>query len=592
MTVSQPSALPASARAAQPARVLSEGATHRLSGSRSNRLISVLLPVKNGAREIPELLKRVLAHQCDAAVEIVAVDSGSADGTVEILRRHQARVIAVPPESFNYGRTRNLVASYARGDVFVFVTTRALPADNRWFANLIAPLDQDEEIAGVYSRVLPRPDADLLTARYYLHSDWPGRSVRAITSRDEYDSLTPAELDRFIEFSNVSAAIRPSVLSRIPFPETEFLEDRLWAKRALEAGYRIQYEPSSIVLHSHNYTYQELFFRHFDHGVAMREIVGSRLLETEIIPRIQWMFQADRSYLRQRCAADSADLEQWQIVSIMRRSLQVLGLWIGSNRDQVPVSNLAGYLELLVKSIPQLADGRTPAEIFLSARDLGMCQPAEDPADRAVKTEEAIRREWRRLARTGVSTDVPQLVGSAMGEILGSLGLWLGSSPGIGAEAVSRLSLIDSVRRGSAPERVIPEMILDRATDEPRGGTPWQSDTTAFESALEAYEAEWQASRPDLETVCETRDQTIRDLQAELYGKVEERDRMITALQGELHEKTALRDQIIGDLQAELHAKVGERDRMIADLQKRLEANTRAATPASREEPGDSALEA
>jgi hypothetical protein len=65
--------LPASERPEEHARVLSEGAAHRLSGSRSKRLISILLPVKNGAREIPELLKRALAQRCDAAVEIVAV---------------------------------------------------------------------------------------------------------------------------------------------------------------------------------------------------------------------------------------------------------------------------------------------------------------------------------------------------------------------------------------------------------------------------------------------------------------------------------------------------------------------------------------
>lgn len=57
MTVSEPSALPASERPSEHAWILSEGAIHRLSGSRSNRLISILLPVKRTEQGNPGALE-------------------------------------------------------------------------------------------------------------------------------------------------------------------------------------------------------------------------------------------------------------------------------------------------------------------------------------------------------------------------------------------------------------------------------------------------------------------------------------------------------------------------------------------------------
>jgi len=557
---------------AKSARVVSEGTVLRLPGASSDRLISVLLPVKNGARNVPELLSRILAQRCDARVEIVAVDSGSVDGTIEILRQYKAHIIEVPPESFNYGRTRNLAAGHASGDVFVFVTSQALPADDLWLANLIAPLDQDEQIAGVYSRVLPRGDADILTARHYLRSGWPARSVRQFRSASDDHSLSPEELYRFIEFTNVSAAIRPSIFGEIPFPEISFLEDRLWAKQVLRAGYKIQYEPSSVILHSHNYTYEELLCRHFDHGASAREIVGFRIAEDDVIPRIEGLFLSDRRYLAQRCSNDAAAFEEWQVISFLRRSAQVIGEWLGGNQDQLS-SDLGHSLLRLADSISLVGEGLSPGEILRSSMELGAVRSktglALSMVEAIQRTEGAIREAWRRLAAGATEVPESQLVTTGILEILRSAGLWLGRHPDTVSFETSRLALIERVKQGS---------ILSE-TKRPPGNTanvarseaPWQCDVSALQAAVEAYEAEWQASRDEVSSVAEASNRVIRNLQAELHQKVAERDRIIAALQTELDEKVTVGNRIIRDLQTELHQKVAERDQMIRALQAELE---------------------
>jgi rhamnosyltransferase len=147
------------------------------------------------------------------------------------------------------------------GIVFVFVTTRSRPADNRWLANLVQPLDDDPRIAGVCGRGLPRPEADLVTRRddlYYASILAPRPGARAIRDWGEYRRLTPGELSRFTLFSNVGAAIRPEVFARIPFREASHGEDMIWAKDVLEAGLSICYEPSAVHLRSHQYSPVEL----------------------------------------------------------------------------------------------------------------------------------------------------------------------------------------------------------------------------------------------------------------------------------------------------------------------------------------------
>jgi rhamnosyltransferase len=42
------------------------------------------------------------------------------------------------------------------------------------------------------------------------------------------------------------------VWKQIPFAANDFAEDLDWGKRVLEAGWKIAYEPSAFVIHSHN----------------------------------------------------------------------------------------------------------------------------------------------------------------------------------------------------------------------------------------------------------------------------------------------------------------------------------------------------
>lgn len=312
-------------------RIISHGRMQWLSDRPTNRLVSIILPVKNGAHKLKDLLPAIKAQKIGDQIEIIAVDSESQDESVKLLREADATVVSIDPRSFNHGLTRNLATKYANGSILVFLNQSTLPADEHWLANLVRPFESDASLSAVCGRVLPRRDADLLTVRETLNNVNASteRLVTQITDWTAYRSLKPEILRAFVNFHTLSAAIRADVFRRVPFRAADFGEDLIWGKEALESGLRIQFEPSSVALHSHNYSLLEILRRNFDDAVACQRIIGRSIDENEVT---DWIINDVRNtwrYLEQECSLEGPELNLWRARAAARRTLQVLGQWLG-----------------------------------------------------------------------------------------------------------------------------------------------------------------------------------------------------------------------------------------------------------------------
>ena len=101
--------------------------------------VSIIIPTLNAARHLPELLPK-LKSQTLPPLEIILVDSSSADDTRGIAARHGCRVEVIERSAFNHGGTRNRGASLTSGDILVCMTQDVLPADDTFLEELTRPV--------------------------------------------------------------------------------------------------------------------------------------------------------------------------------------------------------------------------------------------------------------------------------------------------------------------------------------------------------------------------------------------------------------------------------------------------------------------
>jgi len=247
----------------------------------NNINVSIVIPVKNGEKHIGSLLKAIFSQDVNFGFEVIIVDSGSKDKTLDIVKQYPIRLYQIKPYEFNHGLTRNFGISMAEGKYVALMTQDAEPYDNHWLMNLISAIDSDENIAGVYSKQIPYQDADVLT-RMIAGRSFASEKVKReseIKNPEEYKRLSPQEKHRFCNFDNVSSCICKAVWKKIPFPETGFGEDIEWAKAVLEAGYRINYVPDSTVYHSHEFSISGWYKRNRVNSSKLAALFGIHAID-------------------------------------------------------------------------------------------------------------------------------------------------------------------------------------------------------------------------------------------------------------------------------------------------------------------------
>ncbi len=307
--------------------------------------VSVLLVTKNGERYLAEVLDRLGQQRGRFQLdEIIAVDSGSHDQTLAILESRAVRIIRISPKEFGHGKTRNLAAARAQGDYLVFLTQDATPANADWLDTLLAPLRADPSIAGAYSRHLPRPHCHPMEWRRIVEDELSGRAESCLNSSDAPDYAdNPAY---FYFFSNVSSILRRNIWQQHPFPEVEFAEDQLWAKRVLEAGYKTAYRADSLVYHSHAYGPWMNLRRHFDHARALSDVGSASHLLRHTLSAAWSAARRDLSFWRWLKKQGRLRVGlRWGGLALAWHCAALWGIWLGE-RKQVLTPCLVRRLSL------------------------------------------------------------------------------------------------------------------------------------------------------------------------------------------------------------------------------------------------------
>ncbi len=207
---------------------------------------SIIIRTFNEARYLGQTLEAI-ARQKGPTREVIVIDSGSTDNTVVIACSHSVRVYGIAKESFHYSSALNLGAQLARGQYLVNLSAHAVPQTDTWLANLVTPMQEDKEIAGVCGREIPLEDWASPFERKLLHDMF----------RPEKREMTESFF-----FSNANSSVRRDLVLEIPFDEDiDWGEDQVWAHAVHQRGFKTLYTPESPVAHSHNLSMIECFVR-------------------------------------------------------------------------------------------------------------------------------------------------------------------------------------------------------------------------------------------------------------------------------------------------------------------------------------------
>jgi rhamnosyltransferase len=196
--------------------------------------------------------------------ELIVIDSGSTDGSVELIRQAAPRhFVQIRPQDYNPARVMNLGMKLTGSETAIFLNADATPQGEGWLRPLATAL-QEPRTAAVFGRQIPRPDCQAVFAHDYARCFGPNRAS--------------ACWEHF--FSMVSSGLRKDIWARRGFLETmQYSEDDEYTRWCRAEGYQILYCPQSVVMHSHNYTPGQAFKRSFGEARALAAVWRRRSWE-------------------------------------------------------------------------------------------------------------------------------------------------------------------------------------------------------------------------------------------------------------------------------------------------------------------------
>jgi rhamnosyltransferase len=238
-------------------------------------LATIAILTFNGEKDIDEILAKVSEQKLDDEFEVLVIDSGSTDQTLDIIKKHKKVILhEIPNSEFGHGKTRQLAAKLAKGEFVVYLTHDAIPATESWLYEMLRPFEMNPKIVGVLGRQQPRLGCIPLI-KYDIIGVFKGFGPQFGTTifyKDTFiDSQSVYDAVAFYSDSN-SAARKSALLGEIPYQDVDYAEDQVFGRDILENGYYKAYAPRGVVFHSNEIRISEYRNRIFDEYLGLRKV--------------------------------------------------------------------------------------------------------------------------------------------------------------------------------------------------------------------------------------------------------------------------------------------------------------------------------
>jgi rhamnosyltransferase len=231
--------------------------------------ISIIIRTLNEERYLPKLLASIANQKTHFSHEVVLIDSGSTDQTLNIARHYECRTIHINREEFSFGRSLNRGCEVARGKFFVFISGHCIPCNDRWLQHLVNPLQQGY-VQYTYGRQL-------------------GGQQTYLSEHQIFAKYFPAESkipQQGFYCNNANSALTASTWDFYRFDEDlTGLEDMHLAKRLTNDQGLIGYVAEASVFHIHHENWSQVQRRFEREALALQQICPELMLRRRDLVR-------------------------------------------------------------------------------------------------------------------------------------------------------------------------------------------------------------------------------------------------------------------------------------------------------------------
>ena len=227
-------------------------------------MIDIICPVYNGEKYILDLDKSIKRQKNVNINSIKYAVTQSIDNTEKKLQENKIEYVKIKKEEFSHSKTREMLAKTCTADIIVFITQDIVIEDENWLYNLTSPIASGECSAS-YSKQISKSKG---IEKYTREKNYPEDSY--IVSKVDLDKLGL----RTFFFSDASSAISNKVFKNLNYYDNKDLkisEDMYIAYKLIMNNHKIKYVANSVIIHSHNFKFNQLYKRYYDTGVFFKE---------------------------------------------------------------------------------------------------------------------------------------------------------------------------------------------------------------------------------------------------------------------------------------------------------------------------------
>jgi len=282
-------------------------------------VISIVIRTLNEQKFLSECLIAISRQKIDDQIEVIIVDSGSTDRTLEIAKDFNTNIVYIRKEEFTFGRSLNYGCDVANGGIIVMISAHCIPTTCDWLVNLITPI-RNGTCAYTYGRQVAREGVSKYSEGMVYRKYFP------------LQSAVP-QVGYFC--NNANAAISRKLWDEFRFNESlTGLEDMELAKRIVGEERKVGYVANACVEHIHEENWRRIRIRYERESIALHQI--EPVLSISLFYAIKLFAAALRSDLI------SLNIFEYHLIAqvVMYRFCQFYGSYRGSHISRNQISKM------------------------------------------------------------------------------------------------------------------------------------------------------------------------------------------------------------------------------------------------------------